>query len=146
VKNYKIDYILFIISINKMRNKNINVFKTKEKLNETYGRVTKRLGGRPPVLEVLCIDKVIRKCVIRGKFTKKVWINPDDIVLIELEEYEQTGEIVCKYSSSEVKKMIKEGVLPEEWLQKETEEESNIIFDEEQDKRSSEDDDDFIKI
>ena len=50
---------------------------------ELYGKVTKRCGGNPPILDVTYEDGVDRRCVLRGKFTKKIWVYPGDIVLLE---------------------------------------------------------------
>ena len=70
---------------------------------ELYGKVLKRLGGNPPILLVLCEDGKERRCVVRGKFTKKVWMNPDDFVLITCSsEIGDGGEISCKYEKSEI--------------------------------------------
>ena len=51
--------------------------------DELYGKIIKRLGGEPPIIEVLCSDMETRRCVIRGKMKKRVWMNPDDVVLIK---------------------------------------------------------------
>jgi initiation factor 1A len=97
----------------KMPNK--NEFQYKRGIDQLYGKVVKRLGGKPPIIEILCEDNIPRRCVVRGKFTKRVWINPEDIVLIQVEN-ETTGEIVCKYNSGDVKRLVKEGKIKTEWL------------------------------
>ena len=49
-----------------------------------------------------------RNCVIRGKFKKRVWINVDDIVLIEKDQYDKNkGMVVHKYFPEEVKLLKK---------------------------------------
>ena len=46
--------------------------------SELYGRVTKRNGGNPPIIQVMCEDGVERSCVVRGKMRNRVWMNPND--------------------------------------------------------------------
>ena len=78
--------------------------------SELYGKVSARLGGKPPILLIECEDGVERKCVVRGKMIKKVWMNPGDIVLINYnrESSECTGgEISRKYTPDEVSKLKK---------------------------------------
>lgn len=53
-----------------------------EGIYQTYGMVSKRLGGKR--VELLCHDGVKRKAVIPGKMIKKVWLNPNDVVLCSL--------------------------------------------------------------
>ena len=95
---------------------------------ELYGKVLKRLGGNPPVLLVLCEDGKERKCVVRGKFVKKVWMNPDDYVLItRSSEIGDGGEVTCKYDNSEVTQLEDKKELDCNKFNKNTEVDSNII-------------------
>lgn len=83
--------------------------------DEIYGRITKRLGGEPPIVEVQCLDREVRRCVIRGKMKKRVWMNPDDVVLIKYNKDNivslddknkmETGEILHKYQPSEIMRL-----------------------------------------
>merc|ERR1712072_206613 len=68
-----------------------------EKSEETeYAKVVKMLGnGR---LMAKCTDLQQRNCMIRGKFKKRVWINPGDIILIEKDPFRnEFGIVVHKY-------------------------------------------------
>ena len=64
------------------------------------------MGGSPPILLVLCEDGKERSVVVRGKFANKVWMNADDYVLITCNcESGTSGEVSCKYNSSEVSQL-----------------------------------------
>ena len=95
---------------------------------ELYAKVVKRLGGSPPIILVLCEDGKERKCVIRGKFAKKVWMHPDDYVLITCNsEAGDSGEVSCKYNSFEVSQLETKGEITSQMFNKE-DENSNITF------------------
>lgn len=81
--------------------------------SELYGRVTKRNGGNPPIIQVLCEDGVERNCVVRGKMRNRVWMNPNDFVIIiyNKDSSSNAGEIDYKYDPQEVTKLEKLGEL-----------------------------------
>lgn len=83
--------------------------------SQLYGKVVKRLGGRPALILILCEDGLERKCIIRGKFNKRVWFNENDYVLITYNQTtsDKTGEIVHKYFPHEVAQLISRGELDE---------------------------------
>ena len=59
-----------------------------------------------------CTDFVLRNCVIRGKFKKRVWINPQDIILVEKDPFKRDrGLVVLKYFPEEAKRLEKAGDL-----------------------------------
>lgn len=73
---------------------------------QDYGRVKKILGDRR--VNVLCNDGVLRLCSIPGKFRKRIWINIDDVVLVNLRDYQdEKAELSYRYSQNEIKKLIK---------------------------------------
>ena len=77
--------------------------KKKEADLEIYGKIISRLGGNPPIVKVIGEDKKERNCVVRGKFQKKVWMNPGDIVLIICNtDIGESGEVAWKYNETEV--------------------------------------------
>merc|ERR1719321_2580506 len=87
------------------KNKNNNSAKREVVLKEDgqeYAQVLKMLGnGR---LEALCVDSKTRLCHIRGKMRKKVWINPGDIILLGLRDFQdEKADVILKYNSDEVK-------------------------------------------
>jgi translation initiation factor 1A len=78
---------------------------------ETIGIVDEMLGaGR---FRVRCLDKKNRLCRVSGKFKKKQWIRPGDVVLVEPWEVEsdEKGDIIWKYRTAEVEWMKKKGVI-----------------------------------
>ena len=94
---------------NETGNKSIRL---KEDDLELYGKVIARAGGSPPILDVMCEDGKERRCVVRGKFAKKVWMNKDDIILITCnDESGESGEVTCKYSPSEVSRLEQLGEI-----------------------------------
>jgi translation initiation factor 1A len=72
--------------------------------DQLYGRVIKNLGNCNMI--VYCDDNRRRFCHIRGAIRKRVWMNPGDIVLISVREFEKVedgemerGDIIAKYDS-----------------------------------------------
>lgn len=80
--------------------------------SQEYAQVTKMLGnGR---LEASCFDGQTRLCHIRGKFTKRVWINQGDIILIGLRDYQDgKGDVIHKYTLDEARTLKAYGEIPE---------------------------------
>merc|ERR1712107_769838 len=61
------------------------------------------MGGR---LEAMFFDGVKRLCHIRGKLSKKVWINQSDIVLIGLRDYQDAkADVILKYPADEARNL-----------------------------------------
>ena len=113
------------------KNRNLILKDKSSEGSQLYGVVSKRLGGKPAYILVTCEDGVDRKCVVRGKFTKKVWMNPDDIVLINYNKDNDNlkGEIETKYSPQEVSKLKRMGELFALKLKNnEQNEDDNIVF------------------
>lgn len=82
---------------------------------QEYAFVQELMGnGR---LKAHCIDGVIRVGRIRGsmrKFKQKVIINRGDIILVSRREYEvDKVDVIHKYSTEEVSKLLKYKELPE---------------------------------
>ena len=67
---------------------------------QVYGKVEKMLGDMRCLVH--CQDGVHRLCRIRGKLRKRVWIHPDDVILISLRDFQdEKGEIIHKYNAEE---------------------------------------------
>lgn len=61
-----------------------------------YGRVLQRVGGNH--IKIICADNKERLGYITGKMRGKVWLNPNDIVIVELQQVQgdEKGEIIKK--------------------------------------------------
>lgn len=83
---------------------------------ETIGLVEEMLGASR--FKVNCLDKRIRVCRVSGKFKRKQWIRPGDVVLVEPWDVEgdEKGDIIWKYRRAEVEWMKKRNIIPEDLL------------------------------
>lgn len=78
--------------------------------NQLIGMVTQRLGGNR--MSVLATDKKIRNCRVPGRFSRRFWIRPKDIVLIEPWQYDnEKADIVHHYKGNELNQLRKRGLL-----------------------------------
>lgn len=90
----------------------------KDSNEQEYAQVVKLLGNAR--LEAKCFKKKdgefsskTRICLIRGKMRKRVWIATNDLILVSLREFdEDKGDVIHKYEENEIKKLIKQGELP----------------------------------
>jgi len=102
---------------NKRKGKNTADEESKRELlfkeeGQEYAQVLKMLGGSQ--VEAHCFDDIKRKCHIRGKMTKKVWINVGDIILIGTRDYEKNvGDVIHKYMPQEVRNLKAYGEIPD---------------------------------
>jgi initiation factor 1A len=112
--------------------------------SQLYGKVVKRLGGRPAYILILCEDGIERKCVVRGKFNKRVWFNENDYVLITYNQTtsEQSGEIEHKYFPHEVAQLLSKGEIDDGKFKQNDDVDDNdlgIIFAKESDTKKESD-------
>jgi translation initiation factor 1A len=78
---------------------------------EILGLVEEMLGaGR---FRINCSDKKTRVCRVSGKFKRKQWIRPGDVVLVEpwVVESDEKGDVIWKYRRAEVEWMRKKGLI-----------------------------------
>ena len=86
-------------------------FITKEPEGQVYARIIKSQGGSPPKLTVVCSDSKERLGILTGKM-KRTWCNKDDIVLVNLRDYQDARcDIIWKYDDKDVRRLIKEGEI-----------------------------------
>jgi len=103
------------------------VFKTE---GQEYARVLKMLGDCR--VEAYCFDGANRICTIRGKMRKKVWIRPDDIILVGLRDYQDDkADIIAKYTEDEARKLKANGEIPDsvKFGNEEDDEEEETFFE-----------------
>lgn len=120
-------------SFNKFATKSLRIKDKRPDSSELYGKITKRLGGSPPQILVLCEDGIERKCVVRGKFKKRLWMNPNEFVLIlyNRELNDNKGEIQHKYNITDVDKLAKKNEIDQDNFGNLNERCQDVIFEQE---------------
>lgn len=78
---------------------------------EIFGVVKELLGGSR--LRVECADGKERLCRIPGRIRMKIWMRPDDIVLVKpwSVESDEKGDIVYRYTRPQVEALRRNGYL-----------------------------------
>ncbi|TBU00326.1 translation initiation factor 1A [Hamiltosporidium magnivora] len=77
-----------------------------------YGQIIRPFGNYR--FEVRCSDMITRNCILRGKMLKRDWVQPNDIVLINLrEDTPEKGDVLLKYTPAEVKVLRKNKYIPD---------------------------------
>ena len=79
--------------------------------NQVIGLLDQRVGGSRSL--VRCLDGKTRNCRIPGRLKRRLWVRPGDIILVEPWELsgETKGDIVFKYTKSQVNLLRKKGML-----------------------------------
>lgn len=82
-----------------------------EENGELYAVVNKGLGGSR--IAITCSDKKERKAVIHGKFRKRVWMNPGDILLCctNFNGKEDECAVLHKYTPHGIKNLRRKNLL-----------------------------------
>ena len=92
---------------------NGNITYCDEKLGQYYALVTQRLGGNRLLVKTL-LDKDLKEvqAVIPGRFRNKVYMNTNDVILIQRRDFNnEQFDIIYKYNDNESKILEKEGKL-----------------------------------
>ena len=77
---------------------------------EKIGIIAQRLGGNR--MNIQTTDGKVMNCRVPGRFKKRMWLRPKDIVMIEPWELDPTkGDVIYKYNPSEVTQLRKKGLL-----------------------------------
>ena len=76
---------------------------------ERYARVIKANGNNRFQLECFEENGIINRLgILRGKMRKRVWIKPNDYVLVSMRGYQEDKcDIIHKYNEDEVAKLIR---------------------------------------
>ncbi|MBU2562662.1 MAG: translation initiation factor eIF-1A [Nanoarchaeota archaeon] len=83
---------------------------------EVLGIIEQRLGGNK--MMVNCLDGKSRNCRVPGRLKRKLWLRPNDIVIIEPWELDgQKGDVTFKYKPNHVAWLRKNGFLEKEKIE-----------------------------
>jgi translation initiation factor 1A len=78
--------------------------------DEVLGIVESMLGANR--LKVRCMDGETRTARIPGRMKKRVWINEDDVVIVEPWDWQdEKADVKWRYDSQEADKLREEGYL-----------------------------------
>ena len=79
--------------------------------DQTFGMVERRLGGAR--MNIRCLDKKVRICRIPGALRRSLWVREGNIVLVQPWELQgdEKGDVIYKYSNSQVQWLKKKGYL-----------------------------------
>lgn len=79
--------------------------------NQVIGILDRRLGGSR--CYVRCLDGKTRNCRIPGRLKRSLWVREGDVILVEPWELEkdEKGDIVFKYSKSQIQLLKRRGLL-----------------------------------
>jgi len=68
---------------------------------ETIGIIEQRLGGNK--MMVNCLDGKARNCRVPGRLKRKLWLRPNDVVIIEPWELDNNkGDVLFKYRPNQI--------------------------------------------
>ena len=86
---------------------------TKLSKNIAEGRATEILKASPDRVKAKCMDGHVRVCRIRGKMKKRVWIRPNDILIVVPWEFQtdEKADIVWRYSRGEADYLRRKGFV-----------------------------------
>jgi len=80
---------------------------------EILGIIDQRLGGNK--ILVNCLDGKSRNCRVPGRLKRKLWLRPEDVVIIEPWELDNDkGDVLFKYRPNQVAWLRKNGHLETE--------------------------------
>jgi translation initiation factor 1A len=119
----------------------------KEDLQE-YVLMTKMLGDRR--IMVTLPDTSETMAVIPGRFRKRVWMKPGDVLLASYRDFQENKlDIVYKYNTDEIRKLVNQAEIPpffQDMAMAEAENnDSGFTFDNTNGDKSSDDNEDETK-
>ncbi|MBR9702013.1 translation initiation factor IF-1A [Candidatus Pacearchaeota archaeon] len=83
------------------------------KQGEVIGIIEQRLGGNK--MMVHCLDGKQRNCRVPGRLRRRLWLRPDDVVIVQPWELDDTkGDLLLKYKPNQIAWLKKNGHLKDE--------------------------------
>ncbi len=83
------------------------------KENQVIGIIEQRLGGNK--MMVSCLDNKQRNCRVPGRLKRYLWLRPNDVVIVELWEFDKNrGDVILKYKPNQIDWLKKHGYLKSE--------------------------------
>ncbi len=83
------------------------------KKGEIMGVIEQRLGGNR--MMVNCLDNKKRNCRVPGRLRRKLWLRPNDVVIVQPWELDDTkGDLLFKYRPNQITWLKKNGFLKQE--------------------------------
>ncbi|MFH1608163.1 MAG: translation initiation factor eIF-1A [archaeon] len=83
------------------------------KQGQIIGIIEQRLGGNK--MMVNCVDGKPRNCRVPGRLKRKLWLRPNDVVIIEPWELDNTkGDVLFKYRINQIEWLKSQGHLKTE--------------------------------
>jgi translation initiation factor 1A len=80
---------------------------------EFIGIIETRLGGNR--MNVECLDGKTRNCRVPGRLKRKLWLRPNDVVIVKPWELDDTkADVIFKYPSNQIQWLKKSGYLKTE--------------------------------
>lgn len=80
---------------------------------EVIGIIDQRLGGNK--MMVNCLDGKPRNCRVPGRLRRKLWLRPNDVVIVDPWELDDNkGDVIFKYRINQIEWLKKKGYLQSE--------------------------------
>ena len=80
---------------------------------EIIGIIEQRLGGNK--IMVNCLDGKTRNCRVPGRMKRRLWLRPNDVVIVEPWELDKDkGDVIFKYRLNQIEWLKKKGYLKSE--------------------------------
>ncbi|QDA32474.1 translation initiation factor eIF-1A [Thermococcus indicus] len=86
------------------------------KEGQLFGVIEQALGSG--WMDVRCSDGKIRRCRIPGKLKRRMWMRVGDVVIVQPWEVqtEERGDIVYRYTRTQVDWLLRRGKISQEFL------------------------------
>lgn len=86
------------------------------KKGQMIGIIEQRLGGNK--MNVNCTDGKTRNCRVPGRLKRKLWLRPNDVVIIEPWELDNNkGDVLFKYKPNQIEWLKANGYLEKERME-----------------------------